>query len=350
MRKLALACALCACACAGAAHAQVSMYGVVDMALVHESGGRTVRNRLSSGVASGSRLGFRGTEDLGGGRAAIFVLESGFRADTGEAGQRGKLFDRQSYLGLRTPAGTVTMGLQLTPQYLAMAAADPFDTGMAGDTENLMGFAARMENSIKYASPVMHGMDMELAYATGGAAADGRRHSERGAAIGYAAGGLTLRLGYHERGNTRGARPQAGNTRNALLSAVYDFGAVKSHFAFGVDRGPESTPAYNAANPFGYEVAPRPSSDSKVVMVGLSVPQGAGKWMASYIRKTDRSGRDQGAAQLAFGYRYQLSPRTDVYAAYGRMRNRNGAGYAVGNATNQGMGDRATQLGLRHVF
>lgn len=113
------------------------------MAFVHESGGRAAGNRLSSGVESGSRLGFRGTEELGGGTVATFVLESGFQADTGQAAQGGKLFGRQSYLGLRTPAGTVTMGLQLTPQYLAMAAADPFDTGMAGDSENLMGFAAQ---------------------------------------------------------------------------------------------------------------------------------------------------------------------------------------------------------------
>lgn len=85
-------------------------------------------------------------------------------------------------------------------------------------------------------------------------------------------------------------------------------------------------------------------------MVGMSVPQGAGKWMVSHIRKIDRSSRRQGATQMAVGYRHQLSPRTDVYAAYGRMCNRNGAGYTVGNATSQGMGDRASHLGIRHVF
>lgn len=199
---------------------------------------------------------------------------------------------------------------------------------------------------IKYASPRMHGMDVELAYAAG----NSRRRSELGGALGYTGERLTLRLGYHQRDNTSSTQPHPGNTRNTLLAAVYDFGPLKTHFAFGMDRGPESTPAHSAANPFGYLVPPRPSTDSRAVMLGLSVPQGAGKWMVSYIHKTDRGGRRQGATQMALGDRCQLSPRTDVYAAFGRMCNRNGAGYTVGNASTQGMGDRATQLGLRHVF
>lgn len=343
--------ALAASAWAGIAAAQsgVNMYGIVDMALVHESGGKAPTTRLTSGVESGSRLGFQGREELGGGNAAVFVLESGFQADTGKLGQGGRLFGRQAYVGLATQAGTLTMGLQLTPQYLAMAAADPFDTGTAGDAENLMGFTGRMENSIKYASPTWQGASFELAYGAGEVTADRRAGRALGGAVAYVRGPWQVRLGHHQR-YAVAAQGQRDMVRNTLLSAVYDFGVIRTHVAFGVDKGPESTATRDTGNAFSYPVAPVPSNDSRAVMLGVTIPQGAGTWIASYIRKIDRTGNRQHATQLAAGYRYALSRRTDVYAVYGRMLNQNGAGYTIGNATGEGSGDRAINLGLRHSF
>ena len=50
------------------------------------------------------------------------------------------------------------------------------------------------------------------------------------------------------------------------------------------------------------------------------------------------------------GYTYELSKRTNAYASYGMMKNRNGAGYTVGNNSEAGSGDRATNVGVRHSF
>src|SRR5688572_17823735 len=72
---------------AAAAHAQTSVgiYGIVDAGFVHESGGVAGSiKKITSGVGSASRIGFRGAEDLGGGMSAFFTLENGNRIDTGE--------------------------------------------------------------------------------------------------------------------------------------------------------------------------------------------------------------------------------------------------------------------------
>ena len=97
------------CAFAGAAHAQssVTMYGIVDDGFnwTSNTGGHNLYN-VSSGVMQASRWGLRGKEDLGGGLAALFVLENGFDLNSGSLGQKnrgstqGLMFGRQAYVGL----------------------------------------------------------------------------------------------------------------------------------------------------------------------------------------------------------------------------------------------------------
>jgi Outer membrane protein (porin) len=100
---------------AGVAHAQssVTLYGIIDEGfnINTNSGGKHLYN-LSSGVLQGSRFGLRGTEDLGGGLKAIFVLENGFDVNNGKLGQGGLMFGRQAYVGLSSQFGTVTLGRQ----------------------------------------------------------------------------------------------------------------------------------------------------------------------------------------------------------------------------------------------
>lgn len=87
MKKTMLALMLGASAGAAVAQSNVTVYGIVDVALVRESGGTASSTKLTSGVEAGSRLGFKGSEDLGGGVSAIFLLENGFQADTGAMGR-----------------------------------------------------------------------------------------------------------------------------------------------------------------------------------------------------------------------------------------------------------------------
>ncbi|MCA1327090.1 porin [Herbaspirillum sp. alder98] len=355
----AMLAALGSCALPVLAQSSVTIYGLIDTGYVIESGGAAGRvNKLTSGISGGSRIGFKGTEDLGGGLAAVFLLETGFQNDTGALGQSTSttsvLFGRQSYVGLNGQFGSVLMGRQYTPQYLVMAAIDPFGTGYAGDAANLMpntgNAASRMDNTVKYISPNVAGFVGEAAYGFGETAGSTQAASQMGAALGYSSGPLTVKLGVHRRNNDTGTT-QTSSGRNTLLGATYDFGVLKLHAAYGIDKGVNSAPLRNANNPYGALTAPVPSTDSTDALIGVTVPfGGVHTVLGSYIYKNDKTARNQDASQVAVGYRYSLSKRTDLYAMYAHIYNKNGAPYTVGSSIEAGSGNSAWNFGMRHTF
>ena len=101
MKKSLIALAVLA-SVAGVAQAQssVQLYGIVDLVLHKDKGASAA---LTSGGVSGSRWGLKGSEDLGGGLKANFLLEQGFDADTGALSTAGTAFSRQSYVDLSLP-------------------------------------------------------------------------------------------------------------------------------------------------------------------------------------------------------------------------------------------------------
>ncbi|MFZ6742060.1 porin [Undibacterium sp. JH2W] len=342
---------------AGSAAAQstVTIYGIADTGIAIEKGGSAGSvNKLTSGIGSGSRLGFKGTEDLGGGLSAFFLLESGINIDAGSSGQGGLMFGRQAYVGVKGDFGTLTAGRQYTPEYLTLAFADPFGTGFAGDAANIMPNsgtgASRMDNTLKYATPSFDGFTGELAYGFGETAGDNSAGRQIGAAIGYTSGPFAVRLGYHNRNNDTATLKNTDDGKTTLLAATYDFGVAKAHLAYGINKGLNSSPLRNTANPYGSLIAPTASTDSTDFLLGVTVPFGSNKILASYIRKDDKTAKNQDTSQLAVAYVYSLSKRTDLYAAYARIDNKNGAGYTVGSAIEAGSGDSALHLGIRHSF
>ncbi|MES2262267.1 MAG: porin [Pseudomonadota bacterium] len=355
MKKTAIAFVLLSStASLAAAQTSVNLYGMLDLAAVSEGGGAAgTVTKLTSGVAAGSRLGFKGSEDLGGGLSAIFLLESGFQADTGTMGQGGLLFGRQAYVGLAGGFGTVTFGRQYTPQFLTQAAVDPFGIGTAGAAPNLLPLTAsggRMDNTVKYATPSFNGLSGELAYGFGEVAGDSSAGRGLGLALGYGKGPLTIRLGYHNRNNDTATLKNTANAKNTLLAGIVDVGFMKAYAGLGLNRGLNSNVLRNAANPYQTRTAPTASTDSRDILLGVVFPAGAGRIIASAIRKNDRTAFNQDATQLALGYFHALSKRTELYAVYGHIDNRNGAGYTVGGAIEAGSGNRAGNLGMRHTF
>jgi predicted porin len=335
------------------AQSGVTISGMVDLGLVHESGGAAGSvNKITSGIENGSRIVFKGYEDLGDGNSALFLLESGFQADTGAMGQGGLLFGRQGYFGLSSKRlGTLTLGRQYTPNYLIMAGvADPFAAGLAGVFSAVFANSgARVNNSVKYVTPKYRGVFAEALYGAGEVAGDASAGSAAGAALGYSEGKLNARLGYAWRSNDTAVIKNGGSARNILMAMNYDFEVVKMFFAYGVNRGLNSA-QLPSANAYGYKVAPVLSVASNDVLIGATVPVGLGRVILSAVHKDDRSKPNQDATLLAVGYSYNLSKRTDLYVAYGHIDNRSGAGYTVNSAIDIGSGNRAFNLGMRHLF
>lgn len=316
------------------AQTSLTIYGVVDAGLVAERGGTEGNvTKLTSGVQSGSRLGFKGMEDLGGGLFAKFVVESGFGLDDGRMGQAdadapgGRLFGRQAYAGLGGRWGELTFGRQYTPHYLALEQTDPFSAGLAGDATNLMGSTLRMNNTVKFSTPAWSGFAGELAYGFGEVAGDRSANRQFGGSVGYVRGPLVLKLAHHRAEDVLGA----DRTRNTLLAGKFDFGMAAASLGVGVNRG------------IG-------DSEDRDYMLGVTVPVGAGSLLASYIRKDDRTAANSDADQWALGYTHSLSRRTNLYTSFARISNDPGAAYSVGNASEAGSGDKAFNIGIRHKF
>ena len=360
MNKSLLAAALLAAGITPAfAQNSVSIYGIVDAGLVREMGGTTNATKISSGVASVSRIGFRGTEDLGSGMSALFVLETGYKTDTGEVDTAGTIFNRQALLGLKSEFGTVTLGRQYTPYYSTITAvADPFAAGLSGSAKNLLpasGSNVRTSNTVMVVSPKIAGVTGEVAYSVGEQAGSNSAGRQVGGALTYAIEKLNVRLAYNNRNSdvaaTTGVVAVSRDVgSNTLLAANYDFGIVKAYAAFGVDKGYNSAPLPNTSNPFGSTIRPTASTNSTDLLIGATVPLGEGTVIASVLNKNDKTSFDQDATQVAVGYVYALSKRSSIYTSYGKIKNRRGAGYTVGNGTDAGSGDAAYNVGVRHAF
>lgn len=187
----------------GTARAQdaVALYGVlsVGVAYVNNEGGHAA-TKMVPGTMQNNRWGLRGTEDLGGGARALFVLESGFALDDGKSQQGGRLFGRQAYVGLGHDGyGTLTLGRQYDAVFdtLNGMSAPVAAAGLAahiGDNDNVFG-SFRHNNAIKYVSPAWGGLRMEASYAMSDASnAANNRTFSMGAT--YASGPLKLAGAY----------------------------------------------------------------------------------------------------------------------------------------------------------
>ncbi|MES2115330.1 MAG: porin, partial [Pseudomonadota bacterium] len=300
------------------AQSNVTIYGTVDAGIVNERGGAAGSvTKVTSGVASASRLGFKGTEDLGGGLSAVFVLESGIKADTGASDVAGSIANRQSYVGLVSKdAGTVLLGRQYTPYYETLRdVADPFALGLAGTAKNLFATQdtlTRNSNAVTYRTPSMNGVQAELSYSAGEQNSNAKAQRQVGGSIGYSNGPLNASFAYNSRNNDTVAT-SAPMGHNSLIAVNYDFQVAKAFFAYGRDKGELFTP-----------VAPvlPVVVDSNNILVGATVPVGpAGSLIASFTRKNDKLAANQDADQWAIGYTHALSKRTSTYVAYAKIKN-----------------------------
>ncbi|KLN53758.1 porin [Variovorax paradoxus] len=379
--------ALAALAVTGLASAQssVTLFGVIDAGVTYQSAtsrdattGLTSKQSKWSLANSGynsSRIGFRGTEDLGGGLAASFWLEAPITNDDGATGI--SPFNRRSTVSLSGGFGEVRLGRDYTATFWNDTVFDPFGTNGSGSSviNTVSGSTGlnnanyvRASNMVGYfLPPNLGGFYGQLQYSlnentktsatdlTAATSSSAGRYV--GGRFGYANGPLDVALAMGE----NVAVDTTSLTRKVQtinLGASYDFGPVK---LFGE--------LSNVKNKF--DLAVGNSHDSyNGYLIGASMPVGAGVIRASYstVRYDEGAvgitGEDPRAQKLAIGYVHNLSKRTALYATVARVNNRNDAAYtgSLSAASTTGYGSAGVSytglprsstgydFGIRHAF
>lgn len=361
MKKSLLALAVLG-AFAGVASAQssVTIYGVVDQGIARTNGGTAGNNFLGAtdGVSEawkvresrGSRLGFRGNEDLGGGLSAQFLIEHRFSPDTGavNGGALGTFWNGGSYVQLTSAAaGSVYLGRWYTPAFWVNLKTDPFgydgvgsigSRGFAGFlTPGPTGPGVRTSNTVGYKTPNLGGFTANLAVGLAEGSTVGR---DTGFNAEYTAGPIYAGLGYEKVSGGPGTpnvpatppavNPLVGNAidGNSLVNVgfAYNFGVVRPIVYFARSK----TGTNNA-------------STNKIMAFALTAPVGPGMVKAAFYRY-DPQGDDNSEDKLGLGYDYFLSKRTRLYADVGFTKKDAPA------ASVQPSNNTAYNLGVRHDF
>lgn len=330
MKKTLLALAILG-SFAGTACAQtnVTIYGIVDAGLAHEDNGGPAGsvNRLDTGNLNGSRLGFKGSENLGGGLSAIFQLENGFSPDTGAAAQNGLLFGRQAWVGLTGGFGTVKLGRQMTGVYANSDTFDPFQDALAGDSARVFNYSGNRTNNVVSYGYEANGLRGTVQYGAGEVAGNNKAGRSIGAWGGYKNDKLDVVLTYHTTNNAT----DTASARTTLLGGNYNFGVVSPFLAYAKNKGVQGA-----------------GVDTRDILVGARVPVSvAGTAIVSYIHKKNESVGDADANQIALGYTHDLSKRTALYASWSRTANDSNSSI---NAGAPGATDKLYNVGIRHKF
>ena len=344
------------------AQSTVQIYGVIDQAITStsQSGRSTVTTLRNSGYTT-ERLGFKGSEDMGNGLHANFMLEMGPNSSNGyyDSSATGQFFQRTSTLGLSSANwGSVNFGRQYTPDFSVQAANDIFRVAGVGSIYSLTNVGiTRASNSIRYDSPSMNGFSIAAMYGMGDTG------------TGNASTGTPL------------AAPLIGNNpmnlgRVAGFNAMYNNGPLMLGIGYNKAYMSAITPVLNsfddqkttsATGSYDFKVVAinagwqenKVSSnlqDRTVWNVGATVPVfGADSVKVSYSDRHDKLVNSGDAKLTAVGYVHPMSKRTTLYATYAKLKNDNNSAQglifgAPGADVTGGYSPDGFQLGLSHNF
>jgi predicted porin len=328
---------------AAQAQSSVTVFGVLDAGVRYAKNGSNHQYMLASGGTAISRLGFRGTEDLGGGLKAGFWLESQVNVDDGSIAASGKFWHRRSTVSLMSDSlGEIRIGRDFAPTYLVVIGVDPFqDTGV-GAISNVISQASingsayathtRVDNMVTYLLPNTLGGVYGRVSVAAGEGTLGRRLV--GGSLGYKNGPVDVSGAY--------SRTQAGPGGDVSYGAgafSYDFGVAK--LMTGLSQLKAGSAKENHFN------------------LSALVPIGVTTVRASWVHSVGKGGlfeavdRAQNKADMfAVGALYSLSTRTMLYSNISTLKNKGGATFVVSGGPALGTGTRSTAVdfGLRHAF
>ena len=339
------------------AQSNVTIYGVADVGVSFGSHGDNDLAQVHNGGLSGSRIGFRGTEDLGNGLKALFTYEYGVNFDDGTEGSQA----RQAFAGLGGNWGSVTFGRQYAPgydfHYDAVAGSSVLSPQalLSGGDDALtidQSSGARWDNSVAYNGSfaglkvrAIYGMgaaeDTIAASAEAGKWADPSDDDRFGLGVEYANGPLKVGAVYHFLKDVYGVTG-SDDQQEWLVGGSYNFGVLTL------------AGSYQDAKNVGFN----DGNDADLWQLGVIVPVGAaGNVHVAYGEVDVDDGTFSGKAKsYSLAYTHALSKRTTLYTGWNRTDNDDGM--TVGpidfldkNAiVNGGDNSDLFAVGVRHTF
>lgn len=323
----------------GAALAQssVTIYGRLNVSAERQEEGDTKINAIQN---SASRIGFKGTEDLGGGLKAFFLIEHGFSPDTGSGAAT--FWGRESNVGLEGAFGKVRLG-NMGPTAAYFATADYIsmhnhDTGSSED--KLYLYPGDVRNTIAYTTPTIAGFSGEAQF---GLKESTNTKNTFVLAANYDAGPLHLGAGYVSAPSGLATPPASDSHKEFGLRGLYEM-------------GPFTVGAYYINNKIDDGAGNSLKRNS--VRVSAMYAMGASEFHVNVGKAGDFKANGTaidgtGATQYTVAYNYNLSKRTKVYGFYTAVKNKANAVYNLGNlsnATPAGSDTSALAVGVRHNF
>ena len=325
----------------------VSVYGSVDYGVLNRgsSSGAVVngpsQTAFNSGIQSGSRLGFKGTRDMGNGNTALFELEygisidnNGARSNSTSTNSANPFWNRHSYVGLTGDWGTAVGGRLEGARYTFSNKYDPFAGGTVGNFASLIGNQARADNAVAYISPtIAGGFSVLAAYVnnlTGGEAA-GNNGDARLWAIApqWNSGPLSATFDYED-ATVHGT---GGDIKIVVLGASYDLTVVK---LFGYGEHVKASGALAGIN-----------LDQKAYLIGATAPIGSAlKLKFSYGDVKDGFTSNNDCKKASVGADYALDKSTNLYADFAKISNQSAAKCTITTSSANYSGAHAAFAGV----
>ncbi|MBX3620381.1 MAG: porin [Rhizobacter sp.] len=334
----------------------VQVYGVMDACVVSYKAANAPRWYANGGGCYyGSRLGFRGAEDLGGGMRAYFVLEGGMSIDSGALTQGGRAWGRRSLVGLSGGLGSLEAGREYAPAFYLINTVDPMRTGIGSALTTLWSGSAsagvgRTDNSLTYQTPSLGGVTVRAIAGVGEQAAPlaSRGKDTRGLSVTYRGDKLYASVSYGQVSNS----DDTGDDSAVTLGLKYDFGSLSV-------AGIAQSGAWK-----GSRTEAAPSSPTSMFsrqyasyLLGATWKFAGGHNLAgTYRRYDDRTAPNYDADAWSLVYVHVLSKRTQLYAGATRLHNIRGSSYNTsdGNGAYTGAApggsSRAADVGITHFF
>lgn len=348
------------------------LYGTFDQYIGHirSSSGNSITG-LNDGAILRSRLGVRGTEELGDGLQMKFTLEQGINADSGSGADSSRLFDRQAWIGLNTPYGEFRAGRQNTQVFYIGGAIDYTERTTFGSIFNTFGVPSRYDNDFSYKSPRLYGVQVDVHYALPEKAGHGAGGGVRQLAIDWQRG--PWRAGYA--GVVASPDPVTAAVRRKVeyhnLYANVRYGPGTVYLAVGRSNNSTASAAGRNAGSILSNVG---AAGNSFAGTDVNANRFYNLWELSADYRVsqqfrvgamvggvhDTSGGKAGARSANVGAYYDLSKRTLLYGFASVLKNEANAGFrfsssAAPSANLAGAdvdGRRLTglQIGILHKF